>query len=240
MVNISIIKKEMGLYHMSIKSMFIFNKITELSIFTNDLEKMEWKIEKEYLKDRAYFYSKLDMFIQLKKTFLEKEISIFPLKDEEIITWMDTLTLLRRMLVIIFKQGIDTDKISLIMEYPLIFGNHMRADYLLIYKQLIVILEFGMFNQDERRSEERYTKKLQESNSYRQLLANLLSSKIEVVNYVMIYRPEYCRIKKLYIKENIIYNNEELEKVVRFIIHLIKLQDNSCPMYQLKYLNSIK
>jgi hypothetical protein len=224
---------------MAIKSMYIFKKMTELSIFTSDLEKIDWKIEKEYLKDRAYFYSKFKMFTKLKNTFLDKEISIFPLKDEEVITWIDTLILLRRVLLVLFKQGIDTDKISLIMEYPLVFGNHMRADYLLIYKKLIIILEFGMFNQDERRSEERYTKKLQESNSYRQLLANLINSKIEVVNYVMIYRPEYCRNEKKHINENIIYNSKEIDKLVKFITHLIKLQDISCPMYQLEYLNSI-
>ncbi|BCR35323.1 hypothetical protein [Mariniplasma anaerobium] len=224
---------------MSIKSMYIFNKMTELSIFTNELEKIDWKIEKEYLKDRAIFYAKLKIFTLMKQTFLDKKISIFALKDEEVITWIDTLTLLRRLLLILFKQGVDTDKISIIMEYPLIFGNHMRADYLLIYDQLIIVLEFGMFNQDERRSEERYTKKLQESNSYRQLLANLINSKIEVVNYVMIYRPEYSRNQKQYLKENILYNNEELHKLVKFISHLIKLQDVSRPMYQLAYLNNI-
>lgn len=225
---------------MSIKSMFIFNKMTELSMFTNDLDKIDWKIEKEYLKDRAFFYSKLKIFNLLKETFIDKNISIFALKDEEVVTWLDTLTLLRRLLLILFKRGIDTDEISIVMEYPLIFGNHMRADYLLIYNQLIIVLEFGMFNQDERRSEERYTKKLQESISYRQLLSNLLNSKIEIINYVMIYRPEYSRIQKLNLQENIIYNTEELNKLVNFIIHLIKLQDISRPMYQLSYLNNIK
>jgi hypothetical protein len=220
--------------------MYIFNKMTELSIFTNDLEKLDWKIEKEYLKDRVVVYSKLKLFNVLKQTFLDKKISIFSLKDEEVITWLDTLTLLRRLVLILFKQGIDTDKISIIMEYPLVFGNHMRADYLLVYDQLIIVLEFGMFNQDERRSEERYTKKLQESNSYRQLLANLIDSKIEVLNYVMIYRPEYSRNHKQCLRENISYNNEELYKLVKFISHLIKLQDISQPMYQLSYLNNVK
>jgi hypothetical protein len=219
--------------------MFIFYKMTELSIFTNDLEIIDWKIEKEYLKERAFFYSKIELFGLLKQTFLDKKISIFALKDEEVITWIDTLSLLRRLLLILFKQGIDTDKISIIMEYPLIFGNHMRADYLLVYDQLIIVLEFGMFNQDERRSEERYTKKLQESNSYRQLLGNLVDSKIKVVNYVMIYRPEYSRNQKKYIKENILYNDEELNNLAKFISHLIKLQDISQPMYQLSYLNNI-
>ena len=225
---------------MEIKAMYIFSKMTDLTTFSNDLEKMNWKIEKEYLKDRAIYYSKTNIFQDLKNTFINKNISIFSLKDEEVVTWLDTLTLLRKVILMLFKKGIETDKISIIMEYPLIFGNHMRADYLLVYDHLIIVLEFGMFNQDERRSEERYTKKLQESNSYRQLLANLISSKVQVVNYVMIYRPEYSRKLNHYLKDNIEYNDVELEKLVNYIDHFIKLQDISKPMYQLSYLNSIK
>ncbi len=224
---------------MKVKSMYVFKNMSELSIFSNDLEQIKWEIEKEYLKDRAFHYSKIKLYNTLKNNFLDKKISIWPLKDEEIVTWLDTLSLLRRVLLLLFKQGVQTDKISVVMEYPLVFGNHMRADYLLVYDHLIIVLEFGMFNQDERRSEERYTKKLQESNSYRQLLANLISSKIDVVNYVLIYRPEFSRILKKHFDDNILYNNEELEKLKNFICHLIKLQDVARPLYQLDYLESI-
>ncbi|MFA5470777.1 MAG: hypothetical protein WCZ00_06660 [Acholeplasmataceae bacterium] len=225
---------------MNIKSMAIFNNMGELASFTSDLDDLSWQIEKEYLKDRVVYYSKLKLYQKLKKMFNDKQISIFPLKEEEVITWIDTLCLLKRLMILLFKKGVQTDKISIIMEYPLIFGNHMRADYLLIYDHLLIVLEFGMFNQDERRSEERYTKKLQESISYRQLLSNLVSDKIDVVNYVMIYRPEFCRLNKLRMEENIVYNSSELDKLCNFITHLVKLQDESRPFSQLNYLESIK
>lgn len=225
---------------MNIKSMAIFNNMGELASFTSDLDDLSWQIEKEYLKDRVVYYSKLKLYQKLKKMFNDKQISIFPLKEEEVITWIDTLCLLKRLMILLFKKGVQTDKISIIMEYPLIFGNHMRADYLLIYDHLLIVLEFGMFNQDERRSEERYTKKLQESISYRQLLSNLVSDKIDVVNYVMIYRPEFCRLNKLRMEENIVYNSSELDKLCNFITHLVKLQDESRLFSQLNYLESIK
>ena len=225
---------------MNIKSMAIFNNMGELASFTSDLDDLSWQIEKEYLKDRVVYYSKAKIVSKIKKMFNDKQISIFPLKEEEIITWIDTLCLLKRLMILLFKKGVQTDKISIIMEYPLIFGNHMRADYLLIYDHLLLVLEFGMFNQDERRSEERYTKKLQESISYRQLLSNLVSDKIDVVNYVMIYRPEFSRLNKLRMEENIVYNSSELDKLCNFITHLVKLQDESRPFSQLNYLESIK
>src|SRR5690554_6830957 len=222
---------------MNIKSMAIFNNMGELASFTSDLDDLSWQIEKEYLKDRVVYYSKLKLYQKLKKMFNDKQISIFPLKEEEVITWIDTLCLLKRLMILLFKKGVQTDKISIIMEYPLIFGNHMRADYLLIYDHLLIVLEFGMFNQDERRSEERYTKKLQESISYRQLLSNLLNHKIDIVNYVMIYKPEYSRIHNKYFDDHIKYNLSELDKLSNFLKHLIKIQDESLPLVQLSRLN---
>ena len=224
---------------MSIKCLFLFKELNEISILLNTLDQMNWKIEKEYLKDRVISYHNTDLFTKLKNEFLLKKLSIWPLKDEEVITWMDTLSLISRVMLKLFRAGIQTNKISLIMEYPIVFGNHMRTDYLLVYDRLIVVLEFGMFNQDEKRSEERYTKKLQESNSYRQILDNLLKPGVDVVNYVMIYRPEYYKTKNIYLSENIEYNNLEIEKLVKFITHLINIQDTSTPLYQLEYLESI-
>lgn len=224
---------------MAIKCLYSFKDITEISYLINILDDMNWKIEKEYLKDRVNFYSKTDLFKKLKSDFLLNKLSIWPLKDEEVITWMDTLTLVSRVMLQLFKSGVQTNKMSLIMEYPIVFGNHMRTDYLLIYDRLIIVLEFGMFNQDEKRSEERYTKKLQESNSYRQIIDNLLKSGVDVVNYVMIYRPEFSKTNNSKIISNIDYNQLELQKLVNFIKHLVKIQDNCAPLYQLEYLESI-
>ncbi len=224
---------------MSIKCLYLFKELNEISVLLNTLDQLNWKIEKEYLKDRVISYHKTDLFTKLKNEFLIKKLTIWPLKDEEVITWMDTLSLISRVMLKLFRAGVQTNKISLIMEYPIVFGNHMRTDYLLVYDRLIIILEFGMFNQDEKRSEERYTKKLQESNSYRQILDNLLKPGVDVVNYVMIYRPEFSKTKNLYLPENIEYNNLEIEKLVKFITHLINIQDTSTPLYQLEYLESI-
>jgi hypothetical protein len=202
---------------MEIKSLRFFNGFEEFNRFTFFLEEMKWNIEKQLLKDRVTYYRSNKHFIELSEDFYRKKLSIWELKSEEVITWFDTMTLLRRMFIILFKKGIKTDHLKLFLEYPLIFGNHMRADYLIVYERLIVVLEFGMFNQDEKRSEERYTKKLQESINYRQLLANIVEPQIIVVNYVMIYRPEYDRSRDTFFKDNIDYNNDELIRLSNFL-----------------------
>lgn len=225
---------------MEIKSLRFFSSFEEFNKYSIFLEEIKWNIEKELLKDRVLKYQKNDHFIELSQDFYRKNLSIWDLKLEEVVTWFDTMLLIRRLFILLFKKGIKTSQINLILEYPLVFGNHMRSDYLIVSDRLIVVLEFGMFNQDEKRSEERYTKKLQESINYRQLLANMVQNQIEVVNYVMIYRPEYNRTYSEYLKDNIAYNNQELSRLCAFLHLHIEKQNELSAIEQLKRLALIE
>lgn len=219
---------------MEIRAMYHFKNMNEFIKFSQIINQISWQIEKQLLKNRVEIHSNLEIISNLRSRFNSKKISIWPLKEEEIITWLDTISIMRRLAMIIFEKGLQLDKMHLVMEYPLLYGNHMRADYLLIYDRLIIILEFGMFNQDEKRSEERYTKKLQDSINYRQIISNLVSDKITVVNYSMVYRPEYDRHNNLFIEDNILYNNNEIVLLSNFIFRLLKEQDILSAVAQLQ------
>ena len=110
----------------------------------------------------------------------------------------------------------------------------MRTDYLLVYERLIIVLEFGMFNQDEKRSEERYTKKLQDSITHRQVLANMINDNVVVTNYVLIYRPEHDRVHQRVNEDNIVYNTNEIRRLADFIMHHVKHQDTLSAVHQLE------
>ena len=225
---------------MKIHAMHVFEGLVSFNKFSDFLEIEKWRIEKQLLKERVEKYGNNESFFNLKKQFNEKKLSMWELKDEEVITWMYTSILIRRLLVELFKKGINAEQILIVMEYPLVFGNHMRSDYLIVYDRLIVVLEFGMFNQDEKRSEERYTKKLQESINYRQLIGNMVSKEIQVVNYVMIYLPEYDRHLKKELVENTKHNHEELMSLSRFLVSNIRLQDSLSAKSQMELLDSYK
>ncbi|MBU1143230.1 MAG: hypothetical protein KKH92_06265 [Firmicutes bacterium] len=222
---------------MRIKSMYYFEGINKFNTFSDFLDKLSWKIERQLLKERVNIYQSLPIYQELKKRFSEQLITIWPLKEEEVITWFDTLLLMRRLLIELFKTGIESDKIHILMEYPLIFGNHMRTDYLIVYERSIIVLEFGMFNQDERRSEERYTKKLQESITHRQVIANIVDKSIDVTNYVLIYRPEFDRVHSVINTENIDYNNYEISLLSKFIQLKINTQKDLLAINQLDKIN---
>jgi len=222
---------------MSIKCMYQFDSMMIFNSFTETIEKLNWKIEKQLLKDRVETYRHNSFYKQLKTQFEQEKLTIWPLKEEEIITWIDTLFIMRRCMMQLFKKGIYGDKLKVIMEYPLVYGNHMRTDYLLIYDRLIIVLEFGMFNQDEKRSEERYTKKLQDSITHRQVLQNMIDRDVKIVNYVMIYRPEYDRILQVKFMDNVRYNDQEILMLTNFIMEHIKKQDDLSAMNQLVAIN---
>ena len=214
--------------------MHVFEGLHKFLLFTEKLENTKWKIEKQLLKERVEKYRNANIFKDLKEQFKTKEISIWELKEEEVITWIDTLTLLRRAFIQILKKGYRSDEVCILMEYPLINGNYMRTDYLIIHNRLIFVLEFGMFNQDEKRSEERYTKKLQESINYRQIIANQVTNDISVINYVMIYKPEFDRYENKTMNDNIIYNDVEINKLSNYIFNLLMKQQNLSAINQLK------
>lgn len=219
---------------MEICCLYEFDRVSDFIKFTDYTKDLDWKIEKQLLRDRVTKYKKLDLFKKFTDIFNKKKLSIFDLKQEEVITWFDTSLLMRRIMLNLYEKGINTDDISIIMEYPVVFGNHMRTDYLLVVDRLIIVLEFGMFNQAERRSEERYTKKLQESISYRQIIQNMMPEQIKVINYVMIYKPEYDDMLKITLNEKIAYNKSEINKVSSFLEHHISLELSYNAKHQLR------
>lgn len=221
---------------MRIKCLFNYKGVQDFFKNTEFLEEYNWRIEKQLLKDRVQYHKDFEQYKIYKLRFKEHKLSIWDLKEEEIITWFDTTNLLRRIFISLLKKGIDGEKLDIIMEYPIVNGNYMRSDYLIVYERLILVLEFGMFNQDEKRSEERYTKKLQESINYRQIIANQISKEIHVSNYVMIYKPEYDRNSREFLRENILYNNEEVNKLIKYIWNILTEQQKLRAAYQLETL----
>lgn len=215
-----------------------FQTVSPFLQYSKKLEESSWKIDKQLLKDRVYFHDQHPLFIELKQRYLEKKLSIFMLKDEEVITWLDTMLLLRRSMLVLFERGVLQEDMKIIMEYPFVLGNQMRSDYLIIFKQAIIILEFGMFNQDEKRKEERYTKKVQENIGHRHLLANLTNT--DIYTYVVMYRPEFDYVSNQPLKEHIIHNKQVIDNLSTFLEIVLKKQLAKDAYHQLERLETYR
>ena len=174
------------------------------------------------MKDRVQMFCSKEYYKKIKEDFLKKDLTPWPLKEEEVISWFDTLSLLQRVMTKVREATFETNETIIFTEYVIPFGNHLRVDYLLVFDREIIVLEFGMFNQDERRSEERYSKKLVEAMAYSQVLRNILPKDINVYNYVMIYKPEYDLSILGEMIENIRYNESEIGILARFVLNILK------------------
>ena len=204
-----------------VKYLYRFKGIKEFQMFTSFIENEEWKIGKQLMKDRVELFKNRICFKKMKSDFLKKELICWPLKDEEVISWIDTIMLLKRIMDRIDDCFI-ADNLTIYSEFVIPYGNHLRADYLIVFDDIIIVLEFGMFNQDEKRSEERYSKKLVEAMAYSQVLRNILPKSINVFNYVMIYRPEYDLSTLDEMKENVGYNESEIRLITQYILMVLK------------------
>ena len=123
-----------------------FQTVSPFLQYSKKLEESSWNIDKQLHKDRVYFHDQHPLFIELKQRYLEKKLSIFMLKEEEVITWLDTMLLLRRSMLVLFERGVLQEDMKIIMEYPFVLGNQMHSDYLIIFKQAIKVYSFVFYN----------------------------------------------------------------------------------------------
>jgi len=84
---------------------------------------------------------------------------------------------------------------------------------------------------DEKRKEERYTKKVQENIGHRHLLANLTQA--DIYTYVVMYRPEFDIVTNQVLKEHALHNQEVIAKLSTFLEIVINKQLSKDAYFQL-------
>lgn len=115
----------------------------------------------------------------------QADINGISYNDIEVATWFDTLV----TLYYVFDRVEDEDirnNLKILQEYCIPYSRK-RADYLLIYDNKILILEFS-FN--KLNYEFNYETKLQQAIGYKELLSNILPKEIEIGTYTFLLEPE--------------------------------------------------
>lgn len=148
----------------------------------NGLKLYKWYIRNDKITTRTQSASSLNRFNVLKERALKLGFSF---NDTEVITWLDTLT----TLCCVFQSMVDEhlkSNILVLQEYCIPFSNK-RADYLLVYDNKILIIEFS-FN--KLGYEFNYETKLQQAIGYKELLGNILPKEIDIGTYTFLLEPE--------------------------------------------------
>ena len=122
------------------------------------------------------------------------------------------------------------------MEIPF---THKRADYVLVYRRKILIIEFSFQKLNGRY---KFEDKLNQAVGYKELLSNVMPPHIEIGTYTFLIEPETNKsgntIKKFnkYSNEQELPNNEKIQEFGGYI-NLFFQKDFEDAMYYLGYVD---
>ena len=148
----------------------------------NELNLSRWYIRDDKIRSRTDAIHFSERYNKIKKQADNNGISY---NDEEIVTWFDTLVMLYCAFGKVKDSSIRKD-LRILQEYCIPYSNK-RADYLFLYENRILILEFS-FNRLN--YELNYETKLQQAIGYKELLSNILPKEIDIGTYTFIVKPE--------------------------------------------------
>lgn len=176
-----------------------FRKFTK-----SELKLDKWNIQSKKIKERYDLVRKYKYITTLNETAKSNDIEF---DDCETISWLDSQSIMLKTITLMEKKLTKDDQrnIRLIQEYHIPFTNK-RADYLLVYENKILIIEFS-YNKFEN-EEYHYHTKLNQVIGYKELISNILSKDIDIATFTFLIHPED-------VNEN--SNQEQIENFVEYI-----------------------
>ena len=187
-----------------------------VELVEKDLYLTKWFIRDDKISNRTDSVQYTDRFLKIKEQAEKKGISY---NDIEVVTWFDTLITLYQ----IFGRIEDDDireNIRILQEYCIPY-SHKRADYLLVYDNKILIIEFS-FN--KLKYEFNYETKLQQAIGYKELLGNILPKEIDIGTYTFLLEPEEDEKGNVfYIDDSDHYaNHHKIDDLANYIVKFFK------------------
>ena len=205
----------------NIQCLYNFNYKQLIDLVENTLYIKNWFVRQVDIESRTESIAKSDRFLYLQQQATKRNIYF---DTREIVTWLDSLT----TLYYVFDRMEDKhlrDSIKIIQEYSIPYQNK-RADYLLVYDNKILIIEFS-FN--KLGYDLQYETKLQQAIGYKELLSNILPKEIDIGTYTFLIEPEEDENGKLIKIKNTDYfaNHFKIQALALFIEKFFNKNINS-------------
>ena len=181
-----------------------FKKTTKSNLQFNKWKVFEMNIEDRYdcVQDNSY----VNKLHEIAKSNNIKY-------DEcETISWLDSQSIMLKVINKMEKFDYDNllNNMRIIQEFHIPFTNK-RADYLLVYENKIIIVEFSYNKFDN--EDYHYNIKLNQLIGYKELISNILSNDIDIATFTFLIHPED-------VNEN--SNQEQIENFVEYIKFFMK------------------
>ncbi len=166
------------------KALYNLNYEEFEDLVEKDLRIANWLVYDDGAVSRKNMISDKSYFKTLRQRADEQGIRA---SDEEVLSWLDTLNLLFHSLKNVNERILD--RLQIIQEYQIPFTKR-RADYLLVYENKILIIEFSF---DKLGNEYKFENKLSQAIHYKELLSNIMPNHIKIGTYTFMISPEVDR-----------------------------------------------
>lgn len=204
----------------NIKSLNTFTNVYQFNEYTENLYNIhKWKIRSESYKDRAETIRNYSYWNTLKEQFKNKKLTHWNISDEQMVSFFDTMHLMYILLNSLKNDEIKNNTI-IIQEYQIEALNKPRIDYLLAYRNNIILIEFSKSNNYNNLSKDASAKQ-QQLNGYENALRSSLenSNNIKIISIPIIYLNEE--------EENNIEHNQNTISMATKKINKIFLNDKN-------------
>ena len=133
---------------------------------------------------------------------------------------MDSLNVMVRLLESLNKnlKKADYEKLGFLMEYVIKHSKLMRIDFIILYENRILLIDFRLVD-DFNKVKSTWSKKKQELLVYKELLQNYIHSDYDVYTYAMIIMYEY--VGNSGNQKHIKFNNDQIEHLALYISDII-------------------
>ena len=198
------------------ESLLYFKSPKELDDFILDLNIYNgWKIQDGIMNERGKLIEEKKYTKMLRELFKEKKFFRRNVSLAEIISWLDNLTLIQRLLqkleIAVPVERFNSLEIS--VEYMIKMSKRMRVDYVIIYKKNILLLELrtvSSFN----KVRPTWEKKFHELLIYKELMSYYIKDS-DIKCYALI--PLYEYTSKIKTEKHIENNDKQLDYLVEYI-----------------------
>lgn len=199
-----------------INSLYVFSSIYYFNEFVENLYDIEnWEITNIPDEEKINVLQNKNYFLKLKKDFNSKNLSSYPITKKEILSYLDTLSIMHTILNKIESLTFQRNA-SIIMEYvPKFDQGKDRCDYLITYKNILIIFEFGKCNYNN--IKEIRTKKEKELNYYESMLKKITGKDTIIKTIAVVYSSGN--------------NTNEINNVINLITHYINLANKNAIDY---------
>ena len=202
-------------------SMLSFKCANDFISFYNSLEIYgDWKIVSGLMNDRGKRIQNKSYTNEIRTIFSKSNLFRRNISIAEIVSLLDTYTLMYRVLKCLKKNmcSKSMDDLSLYSEYKIDFSKNRRIDFVFEYGSRILLCEFRISSTFPNMSS-MWSKKELELIIYKELMKNYVPNNIKIILFAFIGMPEYHG--KIPIEKHILYNKKNIEFFVDYILEYL-------------------